>query len=437
MPGPSPRKRLGSALGLSLIIAFAGCSGGGGGSSSTPAPPPAPQNTAPVANAGADQTAIEDQTVFLDGSESSDADGTIATFRWTQTGGPDVPLGNADTAAARFVSPEVDTDTVLSFELTVTDNDGATARDTTNVTVGPDPVDDAEVVAFAFDGKPRAYTLYTPDSFVAGNPAFFVLHGGGQSMRRILAPDTATRRWVELADREGALLIVPNGFNNGAGSGLGDNQSWNDIRVDNAGVTSSEDDAGFLVAVLDDAAARADFDTGEVYIAGSSNGGIMTMTMLIQFPERFAAGAAFIAALPEESVPDPAQPTPFFMLNGTDDPLILFDGGPVGANGSPTRSVNDTIDYWVRVTGSDPGTEFFMSLPNNDTTDNCEITVSEYSDGPGGSPTFIYYEAVGGGHNIPDPTPPSFSEDALDLIGNVCRDAHGVDLAVDFFNGLP
>lgn len=422
---------------ISVATVISACSGGGGGAAPASPPPPVQQNTAPVANAGVDRTAIEGQTVFLEGSDSSDADGTIATFRWTQSGGPDVSLDDANSASLRFVSPEVDTDTVLSFDLTVTDNEGATANDTASVTVSPDPIDDAEVVAFAFDGKPRAYTLYTPDSFVAGNPVFFVLHGGGQSMRRILAPDTATRRWVELADREGALLIVPNGFNNGTASGLGDNQSWNDIRIDNARATSSEDDAGFLVAVLEDAASRADFDTRQVYISGSSNGGIMTMTMLIQFPERFAAGAAFIAALPEEDVPDPAEPTPFFMLNGTDDSLILFGGGPVGENGSPTRSVADTIDYWVRVTGSDPNTEFFMSLPNNDLTDNCEITVSEYSDTPGGSPTFIYYEAVGGGHNIPDQTPPPFSQDVLDLIGNVCRDAHGADLAVDFFNALP
>jgi len=45
-------------------------------------------NTAPVANAGADQTGVAGQTVQLDGSGSSDVDGDPLTYQWTLTGRP-------------------------------------------------------------------------------------------------------------------------------------------------------------------------------------------------------------------------------------------------------------------------------------------------------------------------------------------------------------
>ncbi|MEL6258889.1 MAG: prolyl oligopeptidase family serine peptidase [Pseudomonadota bacterium] len=422
---------------LAAIFGAVGCSSGDDAPAPiTTSPPPPPPNIAPTANAGAAQASVERATVFLDGSASADSDGSVASFEWTQTGGPVVTITDANTALASIVTPEVNQDTVLEFELRAVDNDGAAGIDSVAITVSPDPVDDAEIVFFSFEGLPRAFTLYTPETFQPGAPAYFVLHGGSQSMRRVLEPDTATRQWVDVADRDGALLIVPNGFNNTVQSGLGDNVSWNDIRVDGAGQTSSANDAGFLLEVLDRSATLRDYDTDSVFIAGSSNGGIMTMTMLIQSPERFSAGAAFIAALPEEDVPDPATATPFFMLNGTEDPLILFEGGTVGEAGSPTRSVPDTVDYWTRVTGSDLSTEAFSSLPNSSVADNCEITETLFADAPGGQPTFVFYEAIGGGHNIPDPDTPPFPEEAFDVIGNQCRDVQGIELAVDFFKSL-
>ncbi len=45
-------------------------------------------NSAPVANAGADETKLFGDTVILDGSTSSDVDGDILTYRWSFTSKP-------------------------------------------------------------------------------------------------------------------------------------------------------------------------------------------------------------------------------------------------------------------------------------------------------------------------------------------------------------
>jgi hypothetical protein len=94
-------------------------------------------NHVPTADAGADQTVNEKASVALNGSNSNDPDGTIATYAWVQTGGvPIVILSSASTARPSFTAPDVGpAGAVLTFRLTVTDNNGATAVDTCIVNV--------------------------------------------------------------------------------------------------------------------------------------------------------------------------------------------------------------------------------------------------------------------------------------------------------------
>lgn len=90
-------------------------------------------NSPPVADAGPPFSVTEGQPVTLAGT-GSDVDGTIVSFSWVQTAGPVVALTNPDAQAVSFIAPLVDADTVLTFQLTVTDNGGAT--DATSVSVG-------------------------------------------------------------------------------------------------------------------------------------------------------------------------------------------------------------------------------------------------------------------------------------------------------------
>ena len=98
--------------------------GGGGG---TP-------NNAPVADAGTDQVVNEGVLVTLDGTGSSDPDVEPITYSWEQTAGPTVTLSDSTSASPTFTSPSVVADTVLTFQLTVSDG-AATNSDSVNVTV--------------------------------------------------------------------------------------------------------------------------------------------------------------------------------------------------------------------------------------------------------------------------------------------------------------
>lgn len=104
------------------------------GSGDVVTPPPA-TNSAPTAEAGPARTVRPGEAVPLDGSASSDSDGRIAGFAWSQTLGPSVTLAGATTAQPSFVAPSVQSNTSLGFTLTVTDDAGATANDTVTVVV--------------------------------------------------------------------------------------------------------------------------------------------------------------------------------------------------------------------------------------------------------------------------------------------------------------
>lgn len=94
-------------------------------------------NNAPTANAGADQTiTLPTSSTSLNGSGSTDSDGTIASYVWTMISGPSTSpnIDPSDT-----VSPNISglIEGTYVFQLVVTDNNGATGTDTVTIVVNP------------------------------------------------------------------------------------------------------------------------------------------------------------------------------------------------------------------------------------------------------------------------------------------------------------
>ena len=89
-------------------------------------------NRPPAADAGADRTVREGDTVTLSGT-ASDPDGDHMTYGWSH--GSNITLNGADTLAPSFTAPQVTANTTVSFTLTVTDPHNLTASDTVTVTI--------------------------------------------------------------------------------------------------------------------------------------------------------------------------------------------------------------------------------------------------------------------------------------------------------------
>ncbi len=115
-----------------IIIFFLSACGGGGDGGTTPSP----ANVAPTADAGTDQTVNEETTVTLNGS-GTDTDGTIAGYQWEHTSGTMVTIADATSASTTFIAPTLVATEVLTFTLTVTDDDGDSSSDIVDITINP------------------------------------------------------------------------------------------------------------------------------------------------------------------------------------------------------------------------------------------------------------------------------------------------------------
>jgi len=89
----------------------------------------------PKADAGHNLIAREETEVALDGSSSFDKDGKIISYKWEQITGPKVLLRHADEIKSSFLAPSVFENSLLGFELTVSDNIGSENSDRVNVMV--------------------------------------------------------------------------------------------------------------------------------------------------------------------------------------------------------------------------------------------------------------------------------------------------------------
>ncbi len=89
---------------------------------------------APEANAGADQelTLAGGEATF-DGGASSDSDGPLTAYAWSQLAGPALTLTNSTNATLTVSVPAQSTNTTYGFQLVVTDHDGLSATDTVSL----------------------------------------------------------------------------------------------------------------------------------------------------------------------------------------------------------------------------------------------------------------------------------------------------------------
>ncbi|NHN49565.1 PKD domain-containing protein [Halostella sp. JP-L12] len=131
-----------------------------------------PNNEAPLADAGLDQTVSLGSTVLLDATGSQDPDGEIAAYSWRIT----APNGSVtsptctDCARTEFAPSETGT---YAVRVTVTDDDGATSADTLYVNVTP--------------GDSPSVSLTGPDALDTGTEGTYsaVVRRGGASLDNV------------------------------------------------------------------------------------------------------------------------------------------------------------------------------------------------------------------------------------------------------------
>jgi polyhydroxybutyrate depolymerase len=200
-------------------------------------------------------------------------------------------------------------------------------------------------------------------------------------------------RLLELADQNGFAVVYPEGVG----------KSWNDFRKDpiSEAHRTDRDDVGFISALIDTMAVRHGIDRSRVYIAGISNGGFFSIRLACEASDRIAGAVIVTATLPEAGMKlcNPGKPVHLVFINGTEDPLVPYEGGEVKVFGSKRG----------RVLSTDASLAFFASrfgcnaplstaLPVR-VADDATRVIRHHWQCP--STKLQLYEIQGGGHTWP------------------------------------
>ncbi|MEW6639277.1 MAG: PHB depolymerase family esterase [Pseudomonadota bacterium] len=249
----------------------------------------------------------------------------------------------------------------------------------------------AEERSLAIGGVPRSYGVMLPARRPA--PLVLVLHGNIQQGADMMSRTS----WPAVAAREEIAVAYPDGLN----------RAWADLRGGSGRAGFSPppgtDDVAFLTAIVEALTSSGAVDPRRVYVAGVSNGGAMAMTMVCARADLFAAAASVIFNLNDTAAGacHPSRPVPMLLMNGTDDPLIPYDGGNGSSRfaASGFWSTMQTFDFWKRVNGCDPAAPSTTDLPDLDPADGS--TVSRLMATCPAGRDVVLYRVNGGGHRMP------------------------------------
>ncbi|MEQ9362781.1 MAG: PHB depolymerase family esterase, partial [Leptospirales bacterium] len=202
------------------------------------------------------------------------------------------------------------------------------------------------VYELTHDGRDRSYILHRPAGAAPNaadpRPLLIVMHGGGGDARGVV--DITRGRFNELADAENFYVVYPTGFD----------KSWNDGRVDLRSTAHREmiDDVDFLKRVIASVAGEYAIDSGRIFSTGISNGGFMSMRLACELSDTVRAVAPVTAQLSQDllSACKPRRAVGVLLVNGTDDPIVPYDGGTIEllwTKRGEILSTDDTLRFWA------------------------------------------------------------------------------------------
>lgn len=235
-------------------------------------------------------------------------------------------------------------------------------------------------------GVERSYLLAAPSTASGPAPLVIALHGGGGNA------GTMVPRWLSTAQREGFVVAFPQGLGRAGNMG-----TWNAGGCCGYAMTTEADDVAFIAAVIDDVSRRAAIDPRRIYVAGLSNGGMLTHRIAREIGPRLAGVAVVAGALFDDA--SAAGPVPILIMHGVRDEIVPYSGGqsPMAlvarSQSRPFLPVEEAVASWRRADGCE-------GEPS--TTVEGDVSVSVSSSCREGTEV-VFYRLASAGHGWPGP----------------------------------
>ena len=211
----------------------------------------------------------------------------------------------------------------------------------------------AQIQHFTWQGTEREYLIRVPSQHAGSLPVLFFLHGLGDNITNY----DQTFNFGQIAEEFGWAIVAPQALNQGMGA------MWN------AGLMSSSiDDAGFLMALLDSLTIQYQLDPDSVFFSGFSMGGFMTHRMAIMHGDRITACVPFSGLITAaDAAQTPVAPVRMLHVHGTSDPVVGYDGGSQYFGMTLGLGVDAILNYWQNANGctGEPSIDTLPDLKND------------------------------------------------------------------------
>jgi len=206
--------------------------------------------------------------------------------------------------------------------------------------------------------RTRQYNLYIPSNWDSQKklPIVIMLHSGGGNAAMFEERTGMTQK----AEAEGFIVVYPQG----TGYTNGRFYTWNSGHCCFYALEKQVDDVGFIRKLIMSLVDRLHIDKQRIYVAGFSNGGMLTYRLGAAMPDILAAIAPLSATIggkagpdePEFRIPTPAKTLPLITFHGLADQQIPYAGGE-GSKAFAERSdisVETSLRYWMQPASCDP-----------------------------------------------------------------------------------
>lgn len=240
-------------------------------------------------------------------------------------------------------------------------------------------------------GTEREYLLHVPESYDPAKPTPLVisLHAGATWP----AHQMNLSRWNRLADANGFIVVYPSG----TPDVLNVVRTWRTW-----GATPGlERDVRYIAELIDLLQSQYNIDPTRIYADGMSNGGGMAFVLSCALSERIAAVGV---VAPAQTLPSSwctlKRPMPMIAFHGDADPVLPYEGGPLGDPFNPVKPVFGAARDFV----ANAAQRNRCSANPVESTIATDVTRLEYPDCAEDA-AVVFYTLIGGGHSWPGGKP--------------------------------
>ena len=239
--------------------------------------------------------------------------------------------------------------------------------------------------------------------------AIIVLHGATNGLGRRIQANLGLDEWLR---GSGAVAVYPDALEGG----------WN------VAGEAGPDDPAFLRALAARLVADGVADRRKIFLMGVSTGGMLALRIGCQSSDYLAGVGALIAGLPAKLAAG-CKPPPlaFLLMNGTANPLVPYQGGPVKLPGFKDEVASAEATLAPFAAANDCSAQrTIREFPDRDPADGSRVVMERLN---GCKHLVELVRVEGGGHTLPGRPARS---DRGQIVGALNKDVNVSRLIAEF-----